>query len=105
MLAEWFQISELCRDDNIGNVGGDRGKEASSDLGKGDLAEEPPIVLPVEKLLSDVKALVKLTGPSTPSRVKLRAQDVLQALHPPGDASGSGFGSVIIKKDGVMYDV
>ena len=37
MLAERFQILELCRDDNVKNAGGDRGKEASSDLGKGDL--------------------------------------------------------------------
>ena len=61
-------------------------------------------VLPVERLLSDVKALVKLTAPSTPPRVKLRARDVLQALYLPGGASGAGFWSVIIKKDGIMYE-
>ena len=41
MLVERFQISELCRDDNVENAGDDRGKEVLSDLAKGDL-EEPP---------------------------------------------------------------
>ena len=104
MLEERFQILELCWDDNVENTGGDRGKEASSDLGKRDL-EEPPRVLPVEPLLSNVKvALVKLTAPSTPPRVKLRARGVLQAPYLSGDASGSGFESVIIKKVRIIYE-
>ena len=85
----------------VENSGSDRGKEALSDLAKGVL-EEPPRVLPVEKLLSNIKALVKLTAPTTPPRVKLRSQDVFQALYLPGDASGAGFGSAITKKDGIM---
>ena len=58
----------------------------------------------MERLLSDVKALVKLMASATPPRVKLRAQDVPQALYLQGDASGVGFGSAIIKKDGIMYE-
>ena len=66
--------------------------------------EEPSRVFPVEQLLSNVKALTKLTAPATPPRVKLRAQDVLQVLYLPGDTSGAGFGSVITKKDRIMYE-
>ena len=51
-----------------------------------------------------MKALVELTVPSTPPRVRLRAREVLQALYLPGDASGAGFGTVIIRKDGIMYE-
>ena len=76
--------------------GGNRTKDVSSNLKKGDL-QELPRVLPVERLLIDVRTLVKLTAPSTPPRVKFRAWDVLQALYLPGDASGAGFGSAIIK--------
>ena len=35
--------------------------------------------------------------------MKLIARDILQALYLPGDASGAGFGSATIKKDGIMY--
>ena len=83
--------------------GSSRFEKAPSDLRKGDL-EEPSRVLPVELLLSDVKALVKSTAPPTPPGVKLRARDILQALYLPGDASGAGFESAIIKKDGIMYE-
>ena len=103
ILEERFRISELCRDDNVENAGSVRGEKAPSDFRKGDL-EEPSKVHPVERLLSNVKALVKLTAPSIPPRVKLRAQDVLQVLYLPGNSSGAGFGSAIINKDGVMYE-
>ena len=33
----------------------------------------------------------------------MRAREVLQVLYLPGDASGAGFGSAIIRKDGIMY--
>ena len=69
MLEERFRISKLCRDDNVKNTGSIRGEKAPSDLRKGDL-EEASKVLPVERLLSDVKVLIKLTAPSTPSQGK-----------------------------------
>ena len=33
----------------------------------------------------------------------MRAREVLQALYLFGDASGAGFGSTIIRKEGIMY--
>ena len=51
-----------------------------------------------------MKALVELTTLSTPPRVRLRAIEVLQALYLPGDANGAGFGTAIIRKDGIMYE-
>ena len=47
-----------------------------ADLAQSDL-EEPPKVLPVERLLSDVRALKKLMAPVAPPQVKLRASVVL----------------------------
>ena len=102
-MEERFQISKLCRDDNVENTGSVRGEKAPSHLRKGD-QEERPKVLPVEQLFSDVKVLVKLTAPLTPPRVKLRARGMLKALYLPGDTSGSGFGFSITKKDRIMYE-
>ena len=62
MIAESFQMSELCREGIDGNKGGDTPKfgllEGSS---KGDMGK-PPRVLPVEWLRRDVEALKKLTS-------------------------------------------
>ena len=51
----------------------------------------------MERLLSDVEALNKLTVPLAPPRVGLQAQDV-------GDASGAGFVSALIKEVGILYE-
>ena len=71
-----------------------RGTEGNME--KGDVAhpagsdsEDPPKVLPVERLLSNVRALKKLTTTKEPPRVRLRAREVLQALYLPGNASGA----------------
>ena len=95
-------MSEFYREDNA------RGTEG--DMEKGEVAhpagsnpENPPNVLPVEKLLSDIRALKKLTAPKEPPRVRLRAREVLQALYIPNNASGAGFGPVVIGTKGIMY--
>ena len=66
--------------------------------------EDPSKVLPVERLLRDVRALKKLTATKEPPRVELRAREVLQALYIPSNASGAGFGSAVIGTKGIMYE-
>ena len=73
------------------------------DLARSNL-EEPSKVLPVEMLLSDIRALKKLTAPVVPPQVKLRAREVLQVLYLQGDTGGAGFGSAIIGTKGIMYE-
>ena len=65
-------------------------------------SEDPPKVVPMARLLSDVRALEKLMARRDPPRVRLRARKVLQALYLPGDASGEGFGSAVIGAKGIM---
>ena len=67
-------------------------------------SEDPSKVLPIARLLSNVRALKKLMTIKEPPRVQLRAREVLQALYLPGDASGSGFGSAVIGTKGIMYE-
>ena len=73
------------------------------DLARSNL-EEPSKVLPVEMLLSDIRALKKLTAPVVPPQVKLRAREVLQVLYLPGNASGEGFGYAVIGGKLIMYE-
>ena len=68
MLAERFQMLQMYMEDNA------RGMEDNAE--KGDVAhptgsdsEDPPRVLPVERLLSNVRALKKLTATKDPPRV------------------------------------
>ena len=76
MLVKQFQISELSREDNARGAESNTGKDMIADLAWIDF-EEPPTVLPVERLLSDVRALKKLMAPVAPPQVKLRASVVL----------------------------
>ena len=70
---------QWCRRDTAGGKGSDRGKIGMPYLTQNGL-EEPQKVLPVERLLSDIMALNKLTAPVAPTQVKLRAREVPQAL-------------------------
>ena len=103
MLVKQFQISELSREDNARGAESNTGKDMIADLAWIDF-EEPPTVLPVERLLSDVRALKKLAAPAMPPQVKLRAHEVLHAIYLPGNASGAGFGSTVIGIEGIMYE-
>ena len=66
--------------------------------------EKSPMVLPVERLQSDVDALKKRTALAAAHRVRLRVHDILMALYLICDASGAEFGSTIIKDKGVLYE-
>ena len=65
MLAKRFQISEWCRKDTTRDEGSDRGKEGIPDLAQNGL-EELQKVLPMERLLSNIRALKKLMAPVAP---------------------------------------
>ena len=60
-------------------------------------------MLPVTRLLSDVRTLETLAATKDPPRVRLRAREVLQALYIPNNASGAGFGPVVIGTKGIIY--
>ena len=98
-------MSELYREDNArgtdGNINMERG-EISHPAGSD--PEDPTKVLPMGRLLSNVRALEKLTAPREPPRVRLRAWNILQALYLPGNASGAGFGSTAIGTNVIMYE-
>ena len=66
--------------------------------------DEPLIILPANRLLSNVEALKKVTKPSIPPRGRLQALNILLTLYVPGDASGSGFGLVVIGKEGIIHE-
>ena len=103
MLAERFRVLELCREENKGNDGGATPKHPLEGSIQGDL-EEPPRVLPVERLRINVEVLKELTAPVALSRVRLRPHDVLLALYLTSDASGTGVGSALIKEKGILYE-
>ena len=100
MLAERFQMLELCRKENEETVE-EVGEDILVDLTQG--WEEPPRVLLVERLMSNIEALKTLTTSMTPPRVRLCILDVLLAMYLPGDTSGPGSGYVIIRAEGIMY--
>lgn len=88
-----------CRREHDEDAGGD-GAELG---GEAETEEAPDLVVPVERLSNDVTAMLALTEGKEPPRGRLRPEDTLVALYLPGDASGSGFGSAVIKKDGIIY--
>ena len=67
--------------------------------------DAPEFVQPVERLHSDVEALLTLTNKSKPPRRRYRGPERMTAFYLPGDASGSGFGSALIGPAGrVIYE-
>ena len=104
MLAERFQMSELYREGTEGYEGSATPKPGLEVSSKDD-SEESSRVMPVERLLSNVEALNKLTAPLAPPRIRLQAQDVLLALYLTGNAIRTGFGSaLIVKEEGILYE-
>ena len=103
MLAERFQMLQMYMEDDARGTYGNTEKGGVAHPAGSD-SEDPPKVLPVERLFSDVRTLEKLTATKKPPRVRHRAREVLQALYVPGDASGSGFRSVVIGTKGIVYD-
>jgi hypothetical protein len=58
--------------------------------------EAPRIVMHVPRLEQDLKALLTLTDPLVPPKRAIRSKHLLQVCYGFGDASGEGFGSIIL---------
>ena len=84
-----------CRQEHDEEAGGGGAEEEEE--------EAPYLVVPVERLYNDVTAMLAPTEGKEPPRGRLRPENTLVALYLPGDASGSGFGSVVINKEGIIY--
>ena len=97
-----------CRREHDADAGGDgrdgprtqKGTPASDDKGTPD---PPDGVKPVPRLVSDVKYLVELPDLEVAPQQRLRAKK-LSCFYLPGNASGSGFGSAVIGKEGIEYE-
>jgi hypothetical protein len=68
-------------------------------------AKPPKLVLPVKRLKFNIDALCALFDHDTPTEVLLRAARVYSVLYGFADASGTGFGSTILGKDGIKYQI
>ena len=66
--------------------------------------EAPSTVEVFDRLRRDIKCLIELTSPEKPPRRRIRSREVLVALYLPGDASSQGFGSALIRREGVEYE-
>jgi hypothetical protein len=65
----------------------------------------PKEIMVVPRLHLDLKALESLLGADTPAEVLLRASRLFTVLYSFADASGKGFGSTALGKDGVRYRI
>jgi hypothetical protein len=74
---------------------------------KGDKPLRPPPkeIQVVPRLHLDLKALESLLGAETPAEVLIRASRVFTVLYGFADASGKGFGSTVLGKDGIRYRI
>ena len=66
--------------------------------------EAPATVEVFDRLRRDIRALLELTDAEDPPKRRVRSKEVLVALYLPGDASGKGFGSALIRREGVEYE-
>ena len=64
--------------------------------------DPPDGVKPVPRMVSDVKYLVELLDLEVDPRQRMREKN-FSCFYLPGDASGSGFGSAVIREDGIEY--
>ena len=64
---------------------------------------EPEWVTPKARLGRDLRCLMELTSTEAPPRIMFRVAAQMMAFYMPGDASGSGFGSAIIKDKVILY--
>jgi hypothetical protein len=74
---------------------------------KGDKPVRPPPkeIQVVPRLHLDLKALESLLEAETPAEVLVRASRVFAVLYGFADASGKGFGSTVLGKDGIRYRI
>jgi hypothetical protein len=73
--------------------------------GQQPLPPPPKEIMVVPHLHLDLKALEFLLGADTPAEVMLRASRVFTVLYGVADASGKGFGSTVLGKDGIRYRI
>jgi hypothetical protein len=66
--------------------------------------EAPVLVIPVPCLEQDLKALLALTDPLVPPERAVRSKHLLQVCYGFGDASGEGFGSIILLDGGGEWE-
>lgn len=75
-----------------------REQEYDSEAEEAPGATAPALVEVKPRLRGDIEALLELTSQEEPPK------RVIVGLYLPGDASGSGFGSALIWRDGIEYD-
>jgi hypothetical protein len=68
-------------------------------------AKPPKLVHPVKRLRFDIDALCALFDEETPIEVLLRASRVYSVLYGFAGASGTGFSSTVLGKDGIKYRI
>jgi hypothetical protein len=66
--------------------------------------EAPRLVIPVPRLEQDLKALLALTYPRVPPELSIRSNHLLQVCYGFGDASGEGFGSILLLDGTVEWE-
>jgi hypothetical protein len=66
--------------------------------------ESPHLVMPVPRLEQYLKALLALTDPLVPPERSVRSKRLLQVCYGFGDASGEGFGSIILLDGTVEWE-
>jgi hypothetical protein len=66
--------------------------------------EAPHLVMPVPRLEQDLKALLALTDPLVPPERSVISKHLLQVCYGFGDASGEGFGSIILLDGTVEWE-
>jgi hypothetical protein len=65
--------------------------------------ETPSLVIPVPRLEQDLRSLLVLTYPLVPPERAVRSKHLLQVCYGFGDASGEGFGSIILLDGAVEW--
>ena len=68
-------------------------------------SEAPKLIKPVPRLFKDVEALSRMFQPESPPEITIRVSKVLFIYFGFGDASGVGFGSSLLSKEGLDYRV
>jgi hypothetical protein len=69
------------------------------------MPQPPKEVLAVPRLRFDLEALETLLEAETPAEVVLRASCIFTILYGFADASGKGFGSTVLGKEGIRYRI
>jgi hypothetical protein len=67
--------------------------------------EAPRLVMHVPCLEQDLKALLAFTDPLPPPERAVRSKHLLQVCYGFGDASGEGFGSIILLDGTVEWEL